>query len=363
MATNELPTKGNKRGGAGWWMDLDGVWRSPEDWPGDNPPADGWVRGSQTRWSPPDDIEIIEDPEPERDRLVEPTAPSTDDDSSPRLSRQAKADRRAMFTVAGVVAGGLLLLVAVLVLITGAGAEDLADSDNPEDSVIIAAETDAGRAERLNNATAAAPGVAQEQLSQLPVRTADPTGFDPLDWVAERTDCLDMAEQVLVARSAQQIVWADNLECVPDRGSWTDRYLGTEITRTLDAEVSPHVPAAIAYASGGDQWTAATRQAYLVDVAHPATLQITAAGSGHNPRKDDPAGWKPSVRSVWCAYAVDWITVKARWEMSVSTDEVEALSEMLDTCSEPESSGADEATLVVDQRTTPTIKRLEDLAE
>ncbi len=52
------------RRGPGWWMDLDGKWRPPEEWPENTPPLPGWVIGEDGTWSAPD--------------LPEPTVPSTD---------------------------------------------------------------------------------------------------------------------------------------------------------------------------------------------------------------------------------------------------------------------------------------------
>lgn len=47
MSTSEL------RRGPGWWMDLDGQWKPPEEWPESSPPLPGWVRDAEGRWSEP----------------------------------------------------------------------------------------------------------------------------------------------------------------------------------------------------------------------------------------------------------------------------------------------------------------------
>jgi hypothetical protein len=46
MTTSEL------RRGPGWWMDLDGSWKPPQDWPEASPPLPGWTRDSQGTWGP-----------------------------------------------------------------------------------------------------------------------------------------------------------------------------------------------------------------------------------------------------------------------------------------------------------------------
>lgn len=352
-------------------MDLDGAWRAPQEWPEDTPPLDGWLRSSDGSWHAPS-VTAAEQSDIERRSIAvidEPTPPVVDNDEQPRRSRQAEADRKAMFTVAGVIAAGLMVLVAVLVLITQAGAEDIPEDDTAtEDSVVFAAETDEVRMQRRLTAAADAPATARAMLALLDVRSPSGNddvldGFDLLEWTAERTDCLDIAEQVLVDRSLTPIQWADQLECVPDRGRWVDRYLGSTITRTLDADVTLHVPSAVAYVSGGADWTPATRQAYLTDIDHPASLEVTSAGSGHNPRGHDPSLWKPSAKASWCAYAIDWIAVKDRWEMSVTGTEQASLTEMLQSCATATSAGPDLQTMVIDDIAPATIERIEGASE
>lgn len=43
------------RRGPGWWMDLDGDWNPPEEWPESTPPLPGWTQTGDGRWEPPTD--------------------------------------------------------------------------------------------------------------------------------------------------------------------------------------------------------------------------------------------------------------------------------------------------------------------
>lgn len=338
-------------------MDLDGVWRAPQDWPEDYPPIDGWVQGRDGRWNAPDQTS---------DEHADVSVPATINtearqvESAPkRLSRQANADRRAMYTVAGVIGGAMLLLAAALIVITQAGASGTEQAGPDVSEVIFAAETDADRAARQEAAAAAAPARALESLEQLVVRdtSVGAVGFDEQDWVATVDGCLDRDELVLVERSELPVTWADQLECVPDGGQWTDQFLGTVLTRTIDAAVNELVPTEVVFASGGDDWSTATRGSYVTDLRHPATLQVVAAGSGHNPRSEDPSQWRPSAQRAWCAYAVDWISVKAHWGLDIHAAEKAALGEMLDSCNDATSAGANPATAIVDTLAPPSIER------
>ena len=42
-------------------------------------------------------------------------------------------------------------------------------------------------------------------------------------------------------------------------------------------------------------------------------------------------------QTYWCQYAIDWITVKSTWELTVTRDEHSALTVMLNTCQDPPS--------------------------
>ncbi len=356
VVQGELPHERNRRGGPGWWMDLDGVWRGPEEWPEDYPPIDGWVLNDLDQWCSPGESEGMTDLLPARrapEPKIEPAVVDT-------LSRQAQSDRRAMYTVAGVVGGACLLLAAVLIVITQAGAASNGEPGSDEPDVVFAAETDQDRINRQRALSLEAPAVARQNLVELPETpaAAGSTVFDPVEWIPVEEGCVDVVEAVLIARSSSPIVWADQLQCVPDRGQWRDRYLDVTLTRILEADVVALVPPAVAFASGGASWSSATRQAYVTDQHHPATLQIISAGAGHNPRAQDPSAWKPSSPDIWCAYAVDWISVKTHWQLSVTSAERAALDEMLDTCDSSTTSGADPETVVIDRLAAPDIELL-----
>lgn len=257
-----------------------------------------------------------------------------------------------MLIVTGMLVGGLLLLVAALVLITQAGAtrdDDVVERPTTTE-VIYAAETDDALAERRQALADTMPDQARELLAQLrrPNRPADAPAFEAADWVAPAEGCLSFDEQVLISRSRVEPEFVDDIQCVLDRGRWTDRVHGQVVSSALDAQVVSFVPESQVWGSGGWNWTAETRLAFATDLTHPATHQVVANGFGHNPRQQGPVDWKPASRSSWCAYAVDWIAVKHRWDLTVGDDERAELGIMLDSCAEPESSGADPHTVTLD---------------
>ena len=262
----------------------------------------------------------------------------------------------------GVLAGAALLLAVALILITQAGAENDEPANEISFDVIYAAQTDQDRLLSLVAAAEEAPALARTQLEELDIRASSGSpgevevDFDEDLWASVETTCLNLAEEVLVARSAVPITWADQLECVPDRGRWSDRYLDQDMSQTLEAEVRSLIPPEVVHASGGWAWSADTRQAYVTDQQHPGALEIIASGSGQNPRSQDPSRWRPSNEDIWCAYAVDWVSVKTRWQLDVTMAEHGALAEMLATCDNTSSAGADPQTVVVNLLVVPSIE-------
>lgn len=55
MSTSEL------RRGPGWWMDLEGQWKPPEEWPEATPPLPGWKRGTDGLWFEQPFVEDLHD--------------------------------------------------------------------------------------------------------------------------------------------------------------------------------------------------------------------------------------------------------------------------------------------------------------
>lgn len=373
VVEGELPHARNRRDGPGWWMDTDGQWRPPTEWPEDYPPIMGWNRLADGSWAAPEQVSerpeirkvstvLVEEGRSREAVVGRDITPRDAGATKKRRSRQAESDRNAMLLIMGVLAMAALLLVGALILIAQAGAADSEGSTTTTPEVIYAAETDQDRFVIQVAAAAVAPDLAASQLSELHVRpndsTVDTAGFIDAEWEPAIAGCLDLAEMVLLERSTTQVGWADNLKCVPDGGQWADRYLGRAMAHAHEADVVSHVPASIAYVSGGVKWDSATRQAFVSDQTHPASLQIITAHAGHNPRDQDPSVWRPANPETWCGYAVDWIAVKHRWSLDVSASEQESLAEMLASCTSPTSLGADPHTVLV----TPLLKPVIGLA-
>jgi len=154
--------------------------------------------------------------------------------------------------------------------------------------------------------------------------------YMPRGWLeTDRVGC-NVRELVLIAE-AVSISEVDQ-DCRPLDGVWLSWYDAETFDNPSDLDIDLMVPLAEAHDSGAAGWTAQRRSAYANDLHLPAALTAVSASSNRTKSADDPAEWKPPLRSAWCRYAHDWIAVKIKWSLTADRQEVDALRAMLNTC-------------------------------
>lgn len=120
-------------------------------------------------------------------------------------------------------------------------------------------------------------------------------------------------------------------ECRATSGSWTSPYDGATWSDASDVDIDHMVPLAEAWRSGAAEWDQVTRELFANDLK---SRQLIAVTDNINQAKGDqpPHEWVPPLRSYWCDYAINWVDVKTVWQLTVTSAEVTALGDMLDTC-------------------------------
>ena len=103
--------------------------------------------------------------------------------------------------------------------------------------------------------------------------------------------------------------------------------------RKLD--VDHMVPLGNAHVSGAWRWNDAQRERYANHLADPQHLIAVTASANQSKGARGPENWKPDDQSYWCQYAVDWITIKDAWNLTVTAQEHRALVDMINTCATP----------------------------
>jgi len=176
-----------------------------------------------------------------------------------------------------------------------------------------------------------------ELLEPLRVAPESDLGIDydrdlymPRGWAnTDRPRC-SVRELVLIAEAVS--ISEVNQNCRPLDGSWRSWYDGEVFSNPSDLDIDHMVPLAEAHDSGAASWSAERKRAYANDLDSPQALTAVSASSNRAKSAQDPAEWKPPLRSAWCQYARDWIAVKVEWSLSADQDEIDALREMLESC-------------------------------
>jgi hypothetical protein len=114
-------------------------------------------------------------------------------------------------------------------------------------------------------------------------------------------------------------------------GTWVSLYDGDKIADPSKVDIDHMVPLANAWRSGAGAWTTKQREDFANDLDDPQLVAVSAS-SNRSKGDQDPSTWKPERTQVWCEYAQDWIAVKAKWKLTVTTAEKSALTDMLARC-------------------------------
>lgn len=120
-----------------------------------------------------------------------------------------------------------------------------------------------------------------------------------------------------------------NKRCTVQSGTWHSAYDGVDVHSPRQLDMDHLVPLAEAYRSGANQWNAQQREQFAND---PLVLIPVSASSNRSKGDRDPAEWKPSDASAWCANANRWIEIKQHYDLSADAEESAALAGMQKTC-------------------------------
>ena len=252
-------------------------------------------------------------------------------------------------------AGTTTALVAAVALVVGLTACGTEQGRTPTDAAPLttsssSAPSDAPATSTSTTApappTTAAPTTAPPTTGDAPLpatalvdrlRVAEPDPSLPRyerdrfgdDWAYDPATKCNTRERVLAAE-AVELRGVDEA-CRPT-GTWVSSYDGVRTDDPADLQIDHLVPLADAWRSGASSWTDERRRAFANHLDHPEEL-IAVTGSTNQSKSDStPDEWLPPDRGSWCAYASDWVQVKARWDLSVTPAEKATLVQLLSGC-------------------------------
>jgi hypothetical protein len=143
------------------------------------------------------------------------------------------------------------------------------------------------------------------------------------DWVDADADGCDTACEAYVVQRR------DDLPGLP-AGGWVSAYDAYSSDDPVEFQVDHVVALAEAWDSGAATWDDSRLNAFYNDL--DSELLVVTAASNQSKSDRDPAEWQPPNQDAWCDFAIRWVTVKARYGLTVDEAEVRALRQMLGHC-------------------------------
>jgi hypothetical protein len=144
--------------------------------------------------------------------------------------------------------------------------------------------------------------------------------------------CKNARAVLLIRTSSVPVTFTRQSACTVKTGRWTDPWSGVTTTVAHDFQIDHTVPLANAWRSGAWSWTHQRRVAFannLTDRLHLVPILASENGSKSDRGPDE---WKPPNQSTWCRYALVWDRIKAKWHLSATRAEWDALVAMEATC-------------------------------
>ena len=193
----------------------------------------------------------------------------------------------------------------------------------------------AGSASRTkaSNSLKTGGGVGLSVLQTIRIENERPTGYVRAlfeHWKDIDGDGCDAREQVL-KRDSVTLPQVDPYKCKVIAGDWVSPYDGARWSDPTDIDIDHVVALKEAWDSGAWAWSAATRTAYANDTTDRRTLLAVTDRVNQQKSDKDPSNWVPPLKSYLCTYLGNWISIKARWNLSMDQSEWGRIKNLLNS--------------------------------
>ena len=154
-------------------------------------------------------------------------------------------------------------------------------------------------------------------------------------WEDHDGDCQDARREALIAESLVDVTFETDRQCRVESGRWYGAFTGAYFEDPGDVDVDHMVPLKNAHNSGGWAWSPAMKEEYANNLGDDDHLIAVQDRANQSKEARGPDEWMPPDKTYWCEYAQDWTEIKARWDLTMTDPEAEAVVEMLQGCETP----------------------------
>ncbi|HYD98387.1 MAG TPA: HNH endonuclease family protein [Alphaproteobacteria bacterium] len=150
-------------------------------------------------------------------------------------------------------------------------------------------------------------------------------------WLTADGSCLTARERVLEAESLERVRKTPD-GCGIVGGRWLDLYTQETYTEPAALDIDHLVALQEAHDSGGHAWSRERRAEFANDLSDPRTLIAVGAAVNRAKGAKGPEEWLPPDPAYRCRFVADWVSVKARWGLSMDESERVAIGNILADC-------------------------------
>ena len=154
-------------------------------------------------------------------------------------------------------------------------------------------------------------------------------------WTDADRDCQNTRHEVLIEESLVEVTFKSADGCQVATGKWVDKFTGETITDATSLDVDHMVPLKNAHDSGAWAWDKSRKKDFANNMSYSDHLIAVSSSANRSKGSRGPDQWKPSDKSYWCDYVLDWIQIKEKWDLTVTSAEWDAIQQMLTTCDSP----------------------------
>ena len=172
---------------------------------------------------------------------------------------------------------------------------------------------------------------AKSVLASIKVENEYKTGYKRslfIHWSDLDGNGCDTREEVLKRDSISK-PQVDPYRCYVVAGDWYSKYDGKNLSDRGDVDIDHVVALKEAWDSGAWSWNESQRKAYANDMTDSRTLIAVTDRVNRSKGEKDPSNWMPPMKSYWCTFLGDWISVKARWGLSMDQSEYGRIKNLL----------------------------------